>query len=298
MSAAGEPVFAGDDRAIGLDARTLRVAGDGRRRAPGRDAAAAAPGRREPPVRDRVCGSGPDGRAASGHDAACRGPGARGGGGPPAWILPPPAVTTVRWPCSRSTKCRRCRRLRPLEAADLTAPVRWQERASPPLEPALPYLVLGWLVGVFGLSAWHLGGWAQLQRFRRRMVREAGDAVRRTLDELLDKAGRPPRGEVARIGARRGPDRRRLAAAGDPAAGQCPDRPEPRATGGDPRPRAGPHPPVRLPRQHPADGGRDPRLLSPGRLVGLAAASASSGRTAATTWPSKSAATRCSTPGP
>ena len=39
----------------------------------------------------------------------------------------------------------------PLDSADLTVPIPWQERIVTTLEPALPYLVLGWLAGVFGL---------------------------------------------------------------------------------------------------------------------------------------------------
>ncbi len=57
------------------------------------------------------------------------------------------------------------------------------------LEPALPYVVLGWLVGVFGLSAWHLGGWTQLQRLKRRMVREIGVPLQRRLEELSARLG-------------------------------------------------------------------------------------------------------------
>ncbi|MEN6578806.1 MAG: M56 family metallopeptidase [Phycisphaerales bacterium] len=77
----------------------------------------------------------------------------------------------------------------PLEEADLTMPIPWHERLATVLEPALPYLVLGWLAGVFGLSAWHLGGWAQLQRLKRRMVRDAGGALSTTLDELATRLG-------------------------------------------------------------------------------------------------------------
>ncbi len=75
----------------------------------------------------------------------------------------------------------------PIEVADLTVSVPWRQRLATALEPALPYIVLGWLAGVFGLSAWHLGGWAQLQRLRRRMVREAGDTLHTTLDELATR---------------------------------------------------------------------------------------------------------------
>ena len=48
----------------------------------------------------------------------------------------------------------------------------WKQRTIGVLEPALPYIVSGWLVGVFGLSLWHLGGWTQLQRLKRRMVKQ------------------------------------------------------------------------------------------------------------------------------
>ncbi|MEN6337278.1 MAG: M56 family metallopeptidase, partial [Phycisphaerales bacterium] len=67
--------------------------------------------------------------------------------------------------------------------------IPWQDRVVTALEPALPYLVLGWLAGVFGLSAWHLGGWTQLHRLKRRMARQAGATLRATLDELATKLG-------------------------------------------------------------------------------------------------------------
>ena len=166
------------------------------------------------------------------------------------------------------------------------------------LEPALPYVVLGWLVGVFGLSAWHLGGWTQLQRLQA----THGPRDRRPLQQKARRAQRPSRRAsgrgIARIGPRRSPDRRRLAAAGDPAARQCLDGPEAGTTGGDPRPRTGAHPPVRLLGQHAANGGGNPRLLPSGRLVGFAPRSGSSGRTVATIWPCTSAAARSNTPRP
>jgi type II secretory pathway component GspD/PulD (secretin)/beta-lactamase regulating signal transducer with metallopeptidase domain len=77
----------------------------------------------------------------------------------------------------------------PLEVVNLAVPVPWQERAIAALEGALPYLVLGWLAGVFGLSAWHLGGWTQLHRLKHRMARQAAATMRATLDELATKLG-------------------------------------------------------------------------------------------------------------
>jgi beta-lactamase regulating signal transducer with metallopeptidase domain len=77
----------------------------------------------------------------------------------------------------------------PLEKATVAAPIPLKERLVSTLAPALPYLVLGWLVGVFGLSAWHLGGWAQLQRLKRRMVRPVADAVQTRLTILAERLG-------------------------------------------------------------------------------------------------------------
>ncbi len=77
----------------------------------------------------------------------------------------------------------------PVEITDLTVPIPWHERLATALEPGLPYVVLGWFAGVLGLSVWHLGGWTQLQRLKRRMVRETGDALHATLDELATRLG-------------------------------------------------------------------------------------------------------------
>jgi len=47
-------------------------------------------------------------------------------------------------------------------------PVSWWERFSQLAEPALPYIVLAWLLGVVMLSLRHVGAWIWLQRLRRR----------------------------------------------------------------------------------------------------------------------------------
>lgn len=57
------------------------------------------------------------------------------------------------------------------------------------IEPILPYAVTGWLVGVFGLSLWHLGGWRQLQRLRRQMVRQVTPALKAKLQRLSNMLG-------------------------------------------------------------------------------------------------------------
>ncbi len=73
---------------------------------------------------------------------------------------------------------------------DSVAPVSadfWKQRAVATLEPALPYIVSGWLVGVFGLSLWHLGGWTQLQRLKRRMVKQVDDTLHSKLKVLAQR---------------------------------------------------------------------------------------------------------------
>ncbi|MEA3225323.1 MAG: M56 family metallopeptidase, partial [Planctomycetota bacterium] len=71
-----------------------------------------------------------------------------------------------------------------------TAPaVSWKQRAAQQLESALPYVVSGWLLGVFALSVWHLGGWTQLQRLRRTMVKPVDASLRAKLDELAERLG-------------------------------------------------------------------------------------------------------------
>ena len=73
------------------------------------------------------------------------------------------------------------------EAGAVVAKVPWKQRTCEQLEPALPYIVAGWLLGVFALSLWHLGGWTQLQRLRRRMVKQVDASLRTKLDELAEK---------------------------------------------------------------------------------------------------------------
>jgi len=67
--------------------------------------------------------------------------------------------------------------------------IPWTQRIATALEPALPWLVVGWLLGVFGLSAWHLGGWAQLQRMKRRLVSEVAAPLHARAAELAGRLG-------------------------------------------------------------------------------------------------------------
>ncbi|MDD5706256.1 MAG: M56 family metallopeptidase [Kiritimatiellae bacterium] len=57
-------------------------------------------------------------------------------------------------------------------------------RAEALMPGVLPYLVFIWLIGVCGLSLWHLGGWAQLQRLKRRTITPVADALSRRVYAL------------------------------------------------------------------------------------------------------------------
>ncbi|MCF7956118.1 MAG: right-handed parallel beta-helix repeat-containing protein [Phycisphaerae bacterium] len=52
------------------------------------------------------------------------------------------------------------------------------------IEIAGPYLAIAWIVGVLVLSVWHLGGWAQLRRLRRVMVKPVDDLIADKLARL------------------------------------------------------------------------------------------------------------------
>ncbi|MBW8036364.1 MAG: hypothetical protein FVQ79_12220, partial [Planctomycetes bacterium] len=54
---------------------------------------------------------------------------------------------------------------------------------------SLPFIVTGWLIGVFGLSLWHLGGWTQLQRLRKRMVKHVTPPLKAKLQQLSNALG-------------------------------------------------------------------------------------------------------------
>ncbi|MHC4117728.1 MAG: M56 family metallopeptidase [Planctomycetota bacterium] len=114
--------------------------------------------------------------------------------GPP--VTPPPAPAPVVPPTVQVSE------LPPVEAPTIVPPAAVETAISPPavgrsrmqrlserLEPALPHVVSAWLIGVLALSLWHLGGWTQLQRLRRRMVRPVDEPLRARLDELAAKLG-------------------------------------------------------------------------------------------------------------
>jgi beta-lactamase regulating signal transducer with metallopeptidase domain len=78
---------------------------------------------------------------------------------------------------------------RAAEYMQMSAPTSWKQRAVELFEPALPYVVLGWLIGVVVLAVWHLGGWAQLQRLKRRIINEVDGSLTGRVNELADSLG-------------------------------------------------------------------------------------------------------------
>ena len=64
--------------------------------------------------------------------------------------------------------------------------LRLTEKAKLLLEPALPYLVFGWLAGVFALSLWYVGGWSQLQRYKRKMTSAVSQRDYKKVKELAE----------------------------------------------------------------------------------------------------------------
>ena len=64
--------------------------------------------------------------------------------------------------------------------------LRLTEKAKLLLEPALPYLVFGWLAGVFALSLWYVGGWSQLQRYKRKMTSAVSQRDCKKVKELAE----------------------------------------------------------------------------------------------------------------
>jgi beta-lactamase regulating signal transducer with metallopeptidase domain len=62
------------------------------------------------------------------------------------------------------------------------AGIMWRER----VEAFLPWAVVVWMVGMLGLSAWHLGGWMMLRRMRR-MGRPVEGRVREIFQRLATR---------------------------------------------------------------------------------------------------------------
>jgi beta-lactamase regulating signal transducer with metallopeptidase domain len=111
---------------------------------------------------------------------------------PMANIEPPPASAVAPLQPAQETPLARVtdyeEPVRP-ESSSTPMKIPWKQRFVERLEPALPYLVTGWVIGVFGLSLWHLGGWAQLQRLRRKLIKPVDASLRAGMRELAGRLG-------------------------------------------------------------------------------------------------------------
>ncbi|MGB2807004.1 MAG: secretin N-terminal domain-containing protein, partial [Sedimentisphaerales bacterium] len=63
----------------------------------------------------------------------------------------------------------------------------WRQRAKNLYTSALPSIVFGWLIGVFALSLWHLGGWAHLQRLKRKNINQVDTSLKDKLGNLAER---------------------------------------------------------------------------------------------------------------
>src|SRR5262249_10097796 len=133
----------------------------------------------------------------------------------------------------------------------------------------LPAIAIAWLAGVVLLLVRMAGGWWQGRRLHRLAVATSSCRWQSTFRPIAYPARLPCRGRRRRVHARRRADGRRLAAAGDPAAGRRTRLVVAVAGGSDHCARARAHPPARLRGEPAADPGRDPALLSPGGVVAV-----------------------------
>ena len=67
--------------------------------------------------------------------------------------------------------------------------ISFAERVSSAIETNAGFIVYGWLIGVFGFCLWHLGGWRQLQKLRRTMVKPVGEKLVSKMNKLADAIG-------------------------------------------------------------------------------------------------------------
>ena len=103
---------------------------------------------------------------------------------PPSPVLPavsfPPVEDPAPVPANSSSEL-------PAGAADHRSARPWLQRAEDILHPVLPWAVVAWLVGVTGMSLWHVGGWLQVRRLRHSGARPADSAILDTFGRLLQR---------------------------------------------------------------------------------------------------------------
>jgi len=75
------------------------------------------------------------------------------------------------------------------EAAEPVVEISLVERVSLLIEANSEFIVYGWLIGVFGFSLLHLGGWRQLQKLRRTMVKPVEQAIVDKANKLGEAIG-------------------------------------------------------------------------------------------------------------
>ncbi|MHC4098953.1 MAG: M56 family metallopeptidase [Planctomycetota bacterium] len=76
---------------------------------------------------------------------------------------------------------------RATEYIQMSPAVSWRQRAKNLYTSALPGIVLGWFIGVLALSLWHLGGWAHLQRLKRKKINQVDASLKDKLDNLAER---------------------------------------------------------------------------------------------------------------
>lgn len=79
--------------------------------------------------------------------------------------------------------------LPPILVERAPVPLRWKDRLRRGIEPALPWLVCGWLFGIALLSARLLAGWTLVRRIQRLSTKPAPDEWRYRLQELAMRLG-------------------------------------------------------------------------------------------------------------
>jgi len=76
---------------------------------------------------------------------------------------------------------------RATEYMQMSPVVSWRQWAKNLYTSALPGIVLGWFIGVLALSFWHLGGWAHLQRLKRKKINQVDASLKDKLDNLAER---------------------------------------------------------------------------------------------------------------
>ncbi|MBW8040918.1 MAG: PDZ domain-containing protein [Planctomycetes bacterium] len=65
--------------------------------------------------------------------------------------------------------------------------ISFRQRAKNLCTTALPSIVFGWFIGVFALSLWHMGGWAHLQRLKRKNLKHINASLKDKLGILAER---------------------------------------------------------------------------------------------------------------